>query len=57
MAGTAQGRKEEADAVRAGNAEGGDGGGGRSVANPMDRSMPGLLVLHHLPEFSQIHVH
>ena len=24
---------------------------------PMDRSMPGLPVLHHLPEFAQTHVH
>ena len=24
--------------------------------NPMDRSMPGFLVLHHLPEFAQTHV-
>ena len=25
--------------------------------DPMDCSMPGLPVLHHLPEFAQIHVH
>ena len=25
--------------------------------NPMDCSMPGLPVLHHLPEFAQVHVH
>ena len=24
--------------------------------NPMDYSMPGFPVLHHLPEFAQIHV-
>ena len=28
-----------------------------SLRNPMDCSMPGLPVLHHLPEFAQAHVH
>ena len=27
------------------------------LCNPMDYSMPGFPVLHHLPEFAQIHVH
>ena len=26
------------------------------LCDPMDGSMPGLPVLHHLPEFAQIHV-
>ena len=25
--------------------------------DPVDRSTPGFSVLHHLPEFAQIHVH
>ena len=28
-----------------------------TLCNPMDCSMPGLPVLHYLPEFAQIHVH
>ena len=28
-----------------------------TLCNPMDCSFPGLLVLHHLPEFAQVHVH
>ena len=28
-----------------------------TLCNPMDCSMPGFLVLHHLLEFAQIHVH
>ena len=28
-----------------------------TVCDPMNRSMPGLPVYHHLPEFSQTHVH
>ena len=28
-----------------------------TLCNPMDCSMPGLPVLHHLPEFAQTHVH
>ena len=28
-----------------------------TLCNPMNCSMPGFLVLHHLPELSQIHVH
>ena len=28
-----------------------------ALCDPMDCSMPGFSVLHHLPEFSQIHVH
>ena len=28
-----------------------------TLCNPMNRSMPGLPVPHHLPEFTQIHVH
>ena len=28
-----------------------------SVCDPMDCSMPGLPVPHHLPEFTQVHVH
>ena len=28
-----------------------------TVCNPMDCSMPGFPVLHHLPEFAQTHVH
>ena len=28
-----------------------------AVCNSMDCSMPGFPVLHHLPEFAQIHVH
>ena len=28
-----------------------------TLCNPMDCSMPGLLVHHQLPEFTQIHVH
>ena len=28
-----------------------------TLCNPMDCSMPGFLVLHHLPEFAQTHVH
>ena len=27
------------------------------LCDPMDRSMPGLPVSHHLPEFAQVHVH
>ena len=27
------------------------------LCNPMDSSMPGLLIHHQLPEFTQIHVH
>ena len=27
------------------------------LCNPMDCSTPGFPVLHHLPEFAQIHVH
>ena len=29
----------------------------QSLCNPMNRSMPGLPVHHHLLEFTQIHVH
>ena len=28
-----------------------------TLCNPMDSTTPGLLVLHYLPEFAQIHVH
>ena len=28
-----------------------------TLCNPMDCSMPGFPVLHHLPELAQIHVH
>ena len=28
-----------------------------TLCNPMDCSMPGLPVLHQLPEFTQTHVH
>ena len=28
-----------------------------TLCNPMNRSMPGLSVHHHLPEFTQTHVH
>ena len=38
----------------------GDGGFSRSVVSlcgPMDRSMPGFPVLHHVSEFAQTHVH
>ena len=28
-----------------------------TLCNPMDCSMPGLPVPHHLPEFVQVHVH
>ena len=28
-----------------------------TICNPMNRSTPGLLVHHHLPEFTQTHVH
>ena len=28
-----------------------------SLCDPMDCSTPGSPVLHHLPEFAQIHVH
>ena len=28
-----------------------------TLCNPMDCSIPGLPVLHHLPEFAQVHVH
>ena len=28
-----------------------------TLCNPMNRSTPGLPVHHHLPEFTQIHVH
>ena len=28
-----------------------------TVCNPMDCSMPGFPILHHLPEFAQTHVH
>ena len=28
-----------------------------TLCDPMDRSMPGFPVLHHLPEFAQTHVH
>ena len=28
-----------------------------ALCNPMDCSMPGLPVPHHLPEFAQVHVH
>ena len=28
-----------------------------TICNPMDGSMPGLPVPHHLPEFAQVHVH
>ena len=27
------------------------------LCNPMDYSMPGLPVPHHLPKFAQVHVH
>ena len=27
------------------------------LCDPMDCSMPGLPVPHHLPEFAQVHVH
>ena len=30
---------------------------GLTLCNPMDRSLPGLPVPHHLPEFAQVHVH
>ena len=28
-----------------------------TLCDPVDSSTPGFLVLHHLPEFAQIHVH
>ena len=28
-----------------------------TLCDPMDCSLPGLLVFHHLPEFAQVHVH
>ena len=28
-----------------------------TLCDPMDCSMPGLPVPHHLPEFAQVHVH
>ena len=28
-----------------------------TLCNPTNRSMPGLLVHHHLPEFTQTHIH
>ena len=28
-----------------------------TLCNPMNRSMPGLPIHHHLPEFTQTHVH
>ena len=28
-----------------------------TLCNPMDCSLPGLPVLHHLPKFAQVHVH
>ena len=28
-----------------------------TLGNPMDCSMPGLPVPHHLPKFAQVHVH
>ena len=28
-----------------------------TLCNPMNRSTPGLPVHHHLPEFTQIHIH
>ena len=28
-----------------------------TLCNPMDCSMPGFVVPHHLPEFAQVHVH
>ena len=28
-----------------------------TLCDPMNRSMPGLLVLHQLPEFTQTHIH
>ena len=28
-----------------------------TLCDPMNRSMPGLPVHHHLPEFTQTHVH
>ena len=28
-----------------------------TLCDPMNCSMPGFPVLHHLPEFAQIHVH
>ena len=28
-----------------------------TLCDPMNRSMPGLLVHHHLPEFTQTHIH
>ena len=28
-----------------------------TLSDPMNHSMPGFLVLHHLPEFAQTHVH
>ena len=28
-----------------------------TLCNPMDCSMPGYPVIHHLPEFAQTHVH
>ena len=28
-----------------------------TLCDPMDWSMPGFPVLHHLPEFAQTHVH
>ena len=30
---------------------------GPTFCNPMNRSMPGLPVHHHLPEFTQTHIH
>ena len=30
---------------------------GPTFCNPMDCSMPGFPVPHHLPEFAQVHVH
>ena len=29
----------------------------QTLCDPMDRSIPGFPVLHHLPEFAQTHVH
>ena len=28
-----------------------------TLCDPMNYSMPGLPVLHHLPEFAQVHIH
>ena len=28
-----------------------------TLCDPMDGILPGFLVLHHLPEFAQIHIH